>query len=253
MIGIFDSGVGGLTVASMIRTHAPQADIVYFGDLLNAPFGPKSSEELLEITLRAIQFLREQGANQIVAACNSVSVSVIHPHQNLFSTDGLPIVEMVGPAARALSKRNPKKVLVIATEATVRSGMYEQEFQRHGLMPAMTAIPELATAIEQGRSLDEIKRIILPVIDRIESEQFDTLVFGCTHYPIVRDVFETSCILRGIHVNFFDPADAVAQEVLLTFDVHGHGTQTFFTSKSSEVFQKYVQDFFGPAQTTRIV
>ena len=93
MIGIFDSGVGGLNVASAIRKHAPRADFVYFGDLANAPFGPKSSDELFGITLRAMQFLREQGADEIVAACNSVSVSVIRPLMDAFGIQGTQVIE----------------------------------------------------------------------------------------------------------------------------------------------------------------
>lgn len=253
MIGIFDSGVGGLTVASVIRKRSPRADIVYFGDLANAPFGPKSSDELFGITLRAMQFLREQGADEIVAACNSVSVSVIRPLMDAFGIDGTRVIEMVGPAARALAYQHPKKILVIATEATVKSGMYEQTFQRHALAPTMMAVPDLASAIEQGRSLVEIERIVAPVIDRVVLEKFDTLVFGCTHYPFVRDVFEAAFFSKGVQVNLFDPADAVAMDVASTFSVQGHGAQTFFVSKHSEVFDTHVRAFFGSSQSTQIV
>lgn len=253
MIGIFDSGVGGLTVASAIRKRSPRADFVYFGDLANAPFGPKSSDELFGITLRAMQFLRAQGADEIVAACNSVSVSVIRPLMDAFGINGTRVIEMVGPAARALAYQHPKKILVIATEATVRSGMYEQTFQRYALHPAMMAVPDLASAIEQGRSLDEIEQIIMPVIDRVIREKFDTLVFGCTHYPFVRDVFETAFLAKGTQVNLFDPADAVAMDTASTLDVNGHGAQTFFVSKHSEVFDAHVRTFFGSSQSTQLV
>jgi glutamate racemase len=253
MIGIFDSGVGGLTVASAIRKRCPDADFVYFGDLANAPFGPKSSDELFGITLRAMQFLREQGADEIVAACNSVSVSVIRPLMDAFGIDATNVIEMVGPAARALAYQHPKKILVIATEATVKSGMYEQTFQRHALAPIMMALPDLASAIEQGKSRVEMEQLIAPAIDRVVLESFDTLVFGCTHYPFVRDLFETAFHSRGVQVHLFDPADAVAMDVASTFDVRGHGAQIFFVSKQSDVFEKRVQAFFGSAQLTKIV
>lgn len=253
MIGIFDSGVGGLTVASAIRKRAPRADFVYFGDLANAPFGPKSSDELFGITLRAMQFLRAQGADEIVAACNSVSVSVIRPLMEAFGIQGTNVIEMVGPAARALAYQHSKKILVIATEATVKSGMYESTFHRHALRPTMMAVPDLASAIENGRSLIDIQQIVTPVIDRVVAEEFDTLVFGCTHYPFVHDVFEEAFVLKGVRVNLFNPADAVAMDVASTCNIQGHGAQTFFVSKTSEVFDAHVRTFFGSSQSTQMV
>jgi glutamate racemase len=253
MIGIFDSGIGGLTVAYALRAQNPNADFVYFGDLRNAPFGPKSSEELFGITLRAMKFLREQGADEIVAACNSVSVSVIRPLMDAFGIQATNVIEMVGPAARALKLRAPKNILVIATEATVRSGIYEQTFSENGLHAAMMAIPELASAIEQGRPESEIEHIILPVVDRVSKEGIDTLVFGCTHYPFVRNVFERLFAERGVEVELFDPAEAVANEVVTLFQMHGQGKQLFLISKDSLVFQETVKRLFGEGAAIVVV
>jgi len=253
MIGIFDSGIGGLTVAHALKTQNPNVDFVYFGDLRNAPFGPKSSEELFGITLRAMRFLREQGADEIVAACNSVSVSVIRPLMDAFGIQGTSVIEMVGPAARALKIRAPKNILVIATEATVRSGIYEQTFSENGLHTAMMAIPTLASAIEQGRQESEIEQIILPVVDRVSKEGVDTLVFGCTHYPFARNVFERLFAEREVNVELFDPAEAVANEVVALFQTQGQGRQWFITSKDSHVFQETVKRLFGKDTVIHVV
>ncbi|NQV90281.1 aspartate/glutamate racemase family protein, partial [Candidatus Uhrbacteria bacterium] len=133
MIGLFDSGVGGLSVLKELRAKAPEADILYFGDIANAPYGPKTTEELVVLTIRAMSILRERGVNQFVAACNSVSVSVIQPIVSMFGEAPGHIIEMVGPSARTVKKTAHEKILVIATEATVRSGLYERTFQQEGM------------------------------------------------------------------------------------------------------------------------
>jgi len=245
MIAIFDSGIGGLTVAAALQKQAPQADFVYVGDLAHAPFGPKSQDELFGITLKAIQFLRSQGADEIVAACNSVSVSVIRPMMEAFGMTDTHMIEMVGPTVRTLAHLQPKKILVLATEATVRSGMYEQAFQSFGLEAQSFAIPTLASAIEEERRVQEIQTIIEPAIKKAIEIQADTLVFGCTHYPFVKDVFENRFTSLGVPMHLFDPSHAVAQEVLSKFFVNGRGEHKFYTSKSSSVFSETVKRLFG--------
>lgn len=253
MIGIFDSGVGGLTVASAIRKCAPRADFVYFGDLANAPFGSKSTDELFGITIRAMRFLRAQGAMEIVAACNSVSVSVIRPMVEAFGMQGSHLIEMVEPAARALARQHPKKILVIATEATVRSGIYTDAFMMYGLNTDMMAISKLATAIEEGESVGIIEQIILPAVDQAIEIGADTLVFGCTHYPFVQNVFKKLFSERGYSIRLFDPSLAVAKETILKFDVEGSGLQRFFVSKPASVFNDTVRSLFGDLATVEDV
>ena len=253
MIGIFDSGVGGLTVASAIHQLAPRADILYFGDLANAPFGSKSSDELFCITMHAMQFLRSKGATEIVAACNSVSVSVIRPMTKAFGIQGTHVIEMVEPAARSLAKLNPKKILVIATEATVRSGIYLETFSVYGLKAEMMAIPKLATAIEEGESTDVIEQMIFPVVQQVIASKADTLVFGCTHYPFARPIFEKLFAEQNHPIRFFDPSIAVAEETIRMFDTKGSGLRKFFVSKSSSVFENAVQTFFGKSGVVEVL
>ena len=248
MIGIFDSGAGGLTVASAIRAQSPNADFVYFGDLAHAPFGSKSKGELLAIAESAIQFLRAQGATEFVAACNSISVM----QSDLQKFSRTRLIEMVEPAARSLHLQKKKKILVIATEATVRSGMYEQIFFQQGLAVEMMACPELATAIEEGRDVDILNRIIEPVIDTTIQQHVEVLVFGCTHYPLIRHIFADAFSTRHFPIEFVDPSESVALEVASRFDVHGTGLQTFFVSKSSSVFDATVKSLFGSSSETNV-
>jgi len=246
MLGIFDSGVGGLTVAAAIRRQAPDADLLYFGDVANAPYGPKSSEELFAITMRAMCFLRSHGVTDFVAACNSVSVSVIQPLIDIFGVQPIRLIEMVGPSARALRHQSSGKTVVIATQATVSSRMYERIFSRQGLSVEMMAVPALAFAIEQGRPQKEIQNIIGPVINKMIRTKAKTLVFGCTHFPLVRFLFEEELTRRGSKMVLFDPSDAVASEVVQAFDMRGNGLNTFFISNESDVFRAKVAILFGP-------
>ncbi|MDG1949259.1 MAG: aspartate/glutamate racemase family protein, partial [bacterium] len=152
MIGIFDSGSGGLTVASAIRKRAPMLDIIYFGDIANAPYGSRSDEELQQLTLKGIQLLREHGAQEIVSACNSISAKVIRPMAQLMGSNHSSIVEMVGPTAVAAAVLGEKKWVGIATPATVESQMYQEAFKMLGMNIEMIACPNLAGTIEFNES-----------------------------------------------------------------------------------------------------
>lgn len=247
MIGIFDSGIGGLTVASALRKQAPEADLLYFGDLANMPYGSKSKEELFQLTMRAMFFLRSHGAVDYVAACNSVSVAVIQPLKDLFGVRGFRVIEMVEPAAKALKEKASGMVLVAATEATVRSGIYEHAFRKQGLTVEMIACPELAFAIECGKSKDDISRIIQPVIEKAIEIKAKTLVFGCTQYPFIKSVFAKAFQSHQFSIDLFDPSDSVAREAISMCEIIGKGLNTFFVSKHSEVFDTTVFRLFGNA------
>jgi glutamate racemase len=245
MIGIFDSGIGGLGVASKIRKKAPRADLVYFGDLANMPYGPRKTEELFELTLNAMRFLKSQGATQFVAACNSLSVAVIAPLADLFETPKTRVIEMVVPTVSAVCKRTHEKILIAATLATVRSGMYERAFAQQGLSVDVIALSKLAEAIECLAGENELEAIIAPAVQKAIDLHAKLLVFGCTQFPFARSVFSRAFEKRGYEIELFDPSEAVADEAIKTFDVEGEGLNTFFVSKPSQVFNRKVVDLFG--------
>lgn len=249
MIGIFDSGIGGLTVASVIRKCAPKADIIYFGDLANMPFGAKSETELLEITKNAMTFLCDHGATEIVAACNSVSLSV----SNLRSEFALPLIEMSEPTVRALSDRKSGSVMVVATDATVRSNMYQDAFLQKGIKIHAYAISELASAIERNAPESELKDIIQPAVHEAIKNNIKTLVLGCTQFPFTRSVFQAGFDEQSYQIELFNPADAVAQTVVETFFLEGNGTSLFYTTKRTPMFERTVKQLFGEQQETRMV
>lgn len=238
MIGIFDSGSGGLTVLSKLRTLAPQADIVYFGDLLNAPYGNKSREELGALTVLGIQKLMDEGATDIVSACNSVSVSIVLPMFEILNLPRANIVEMVGPTVSNFKGRKGR-VLIAATKATIESRVYQDGFKMVGLEADGVAIPELVALIEVGATgevlTDTVVRALAPYIEGEHTH----LVLGCTHYPLAHEAFVQALKLLGMKAQIIDPATAVATAVATRFNTAGSGSTRFFVSKESEAFRRY--------------
>ncbi len=234
MIGIFDSGSGGLTVLKEIRQRLPGADVVYFGDIKNAPYGVKSPEELIALTAAAIELLKSRGATHIVSACNSVSAALA------VSNAPTDMIEMIEPTVAAF-KQSPAKILLMATPATINAEIYQNAFKAIGIGIETLAIPELAGAIEFGQSEADIEKIISDALAKVDCSSFDTLVLGCTHYPFARAAFQK--VLP--ETTIVDPAIAVAEKVASSFAEEGGGSTAFLISKDSEPFRNRVQSLFG--------
>ena len=234
MIGIFDSGSGGLTVLKAIRDVMPSADILYFGDIRNAPYGEKSREELSRLTVNSIRVLQARGATSIVSACNSVSASLAI---SLFDSLGLAqqnLIEMVGPTV-SYFKDFKKPILLAATPATVSSELYQSAFRMLGITIDAVAIPKLAGAIEFGVSATDQERLIAAAFAPYDLEKYGALILACTHYPLAGASFRK---VLG-EVPFFDPAEAVAERVkrqLWPREV-GDGTLRLLVSRDTPQFR----------------
>jgi len=239
MIGIFDSGSGGLTVLKAVRDTLPSADVLYFGDIKNAPYGDRSREELAELTVQAIRLLHERGAHNLVSACNSVSASLALSLFDAFDLSQDQLIEMVGPTV-ACFKGSPDRVLVCATSATVRSDIYQSAFRMIGKDITAVAIPELAGAIERGEVVESVESLIYNAFHGVPLSDYDTLVLACTHYPLVTDIFK-KVVPRSL--GLFDPALAVAERVewLCWPREAGGGSTHFILSQDSSVFRKFAQ------------
>lgn len=244
MIGIFDSGVGGLTVMRALREELPSSDIIYFGDTKNAPYGERSREELSVLTVRAIELLRARGADRIVSACNSLSASLAVSLYDAFDMTPDRLVEMVGPTVSYFRGVNATLSLV-ATPATVQSGMYQNAFRMIGKEVECVALPGLAGAIESGRSDAEVEDLIR---EELQNHTIgDVLILACTHYPWVTEVFKR---VVGEQVTIFDPAEAVAaraQKLFWPQEVK-NGNTHFIISQDSETFRTLVARTFPNAQ-----
>lgn len=237
MIGVIDSGSGGLSVLLELRREFPSADFLYFGDIKNAPYGEKSHAELSRLTVEALKFLKDNGVSNVVSACNSVSASMaISLFDTLLSSQH--IVEMVGPTVQAFAE-DVRPIVLCATQATIDSGMYQNAFHMIG-KANVTAIPipDLAGQIEFGADRATIKENIASALAPHHGS-LEVLILGCTHYPLVIDLFKE---VVGEQVSIIDPAQYVANRAASLFkdELTGTGTVKFVISQDSQPFRDYV-------------
>jgi len=209
---------------------------VYFGDILNAPYGSKTRTELSGLTIRALQLLKAEGATKIISACNSVSASLAVSLYDAFSIAPSSLIEMVGPTV-SYFKGSQARICVCATPATIESGIYQDAFRMMDIEVSVVAMPSLAGSIEFGGDIDvQIQSAFA------RSSHFDVLILACTHYPLVIKHFESA--LPGVMI--FDPAVAVAERARAQFwpQEVGDGTTRFIISTDSARFRGLVAELF---------
>ena len=187
MIGIFDSGVGGMTVARAIEHFLPDLPYTYFGDLAHLPYGSKSREMLIEYSCRNTDFLLEQGAKIIMIACNSASSTASHILRERYN---LPIIDVISPAvSKAASMSKNGRIGLSGTRATVNSGVYGkclEEIRPESRLYSQ-ACPLLVPLVEEGwLERRETKMIVRRYLHPLRNRQIDTLILGCTHYPLLK-------------------------------------------------------------------
>ncbi|KKS84472.1 MAG: Glutamate racemase [Parcubacteria group bacterium GW2011_GWA2_43_11] len=252
MIGVFDSGSGGLTVLKALRRHAPRADVVYFGDLKNAPYGNRGRDELDVFTAAGMRTLLRYGATEIVSACNSVAVSTKRTCEDC-DIPYASSIEMVGPTVDCFMDTNAK-VLVLATVATIDSAIYQSKLEAKGIVADGIALPNLVKCIEEGRPRDVMTEMIRTTLRAQVSHGYSHIILGCTHFPLVQDVFEEVLASMGIDAVLVDPAQAVAQAVARQFTIEGDGTTRILVSAESPIFESFVRTLFPEeAYTVEVV
>lgn len=185
-IGVFDSGVGGLTVARAIRDMLPNESMVYVGDTAHTPYGPRPIAEVRRFALEILDDLVEQGVKMLVIACNTASAAMLRDAHERYD---VPVVEVIGPTVRsAISITRNRRVGLIGTEGTIQSRVYDDLFSmRPDIELSSQACPRFVELVEAGRTsgpevLDVAKEYLAPLVQR----DIDTLVLGCTHYPFLR-------------------------------------------------------------------
>ncbi|MDD2229302.1 MAG: glutamate racemase [Candidatus Cloacimonetes bacterium] len=256
-IGLFDSGVGGLTVYKAIRAAFPEEDLIYFGDTARVPYGPKSPNTIIEYSIQNSRFLLQQGIKTLIVACNTSSAVAIPALQQL--TD-IPIIGVIEPGAeQAARKTKSKRIGVIGTEGTIRSGAYTKAIQK--LIPDAlvfpVACPLFVALVEEGWQDHEIaKSIAKEYLQALKSNNIDTLVLGCTHYPLLRKVIQDAI---GQEVTLVDSADAITEYLarLLPPDSDGtKGKDCYFVSdnedKFSQIAQQILQNHIGNLARVRL-
>jgi glutamate racemase len=211
MIGIFDSGVGGLTVVKEIFKKLPDYEIVYFGDTARTPYGNKSKEAIIRYAKEDAEFLLKKGAKIIIIACNTASaVATDFLRKNI----NVPVFEVISPAAKqAVSITKRKKIGIIGTRATISSNVYNNLIKEDNpeIEVFSQACPLLVPLVEEGWLNDaETKRIVRRYLQPLKNKQIDTLILGCTHYPALKKIIRPRA---GRKVKIVDSAEEVVRDI----------------------------------------
>jgi glutamate racemase len=250
-IGVFDSGIGGLTVANAISTLLPNEQIIYFGDTAHLPYGDKSARAIKQYSYMIADFLLEKKCKAVVIACNTAS-SVAYTFLKELYKDEVIIIDAIQPVINGICQDDSiKKIAIIGTQVTIQSGVYEQRFkaQKPELSLFSLATPLLVPMIEAGNFKDEMSHSILKsYLDRPEFAEADAIVLGCTHYPLIKqDILE----VLGRPVKVFDNTDFVAREVeielrrLYLLADKKTMEDEFYVSDYTETFEKTTRIFYG--------
>jgi len=263
MIGVFDSGFGGLTILKELIKALPQYNYVYFGDSARAPYGNHSKEKITEFTREGVEFLFSKGANLVILACNTASANALRELQEeMIRKPGIKdknVLGVVVPIAEAVAVAGGKKIAVIGTRATVKSDVYEIEIKKR--VPQATVVqkacPLLVPLIEEGYAFKmETKRILKTYLREIKAGHPNVLVPACTHYPILQKDIER---IMGRHTVILDTGKIVAESLKEYLKRHegmvGDGGTSaraellnnveFFTTGDPQMFSEMGSVFLG--------
>jgi glutamate racemase len=253
-IGIFDSGVGGLTVARAIIDQLPNESIIYLGDTANSPYGPKSIPQVRELALTVMDRLVDEGVKLLVIACNSASAAVLRDARERYTLGRcIPVVEVIQPAVRrAVAATRNHKVGVIGTNATITSKAYEDAFAAAvDIEVTAAACPAFVDFVERGiTSGSELLAVAKEYLEPIRAAGVDTLVLGCTHYPLLTGALS---FVMGDQVTLVSSAEETAKDVYRTLvdhnllrDENERPTYRFQATGESSSFEKLARRFLGP-------
>jgi len=249
-IGIFDSGVGGLTVAHAIKQILPGESIIYFGDTAHLPYGDKSEEAIRSYSKRITEFLLEHNSKVVLIACNSASASAFEYIKKEFENRAV-IIDVIDPVVDYLAARKLQKVGVIGTKRTISSGTYEEKIKQVSSSTTVVSLatPLLVPMIEEGFIFDDISNAIIRAYLSDETlSGIQALVLGCTHYPIIRnqiskffnfdiEIVDSSKLVSVILRDLLDKNDLLNDT--------GHSEDRFFVSDYTSYFEKIARMFFG--------
>jgi glutamate racemase len=253
-IGIFDSGVGGLTVARSILDQLPNESTLYIGDTARGPYGPRPLAEVREFALESLDFLVEQGVKAIVIACNTASAAMLRDARERYS---IPVIEVIQPAARrAVAATRSGKIGVIGTRATIDSAAYLDAFAAAPQLDITSiSCPLFVEYVERGETSGEaITEIARNYLAPFIEAKIDTLVLGCTHYPLLTGVIS---YVMGDGVTLVSSAEETAKDLyrtlvernLLRIQQKELPTHRFLATGDAKAFESLARRFLGPEVT----
>ncbi len=250
-IGIFDSGVGGLTVARAVKDQLPNESILYIGDLEHSPYGPKKIADVRGYALAVLDDLVAQGVKMLVIACNTASSAMLRDARERYD---VPVVEVIQPAVRrAVSATRRGRVGVIGTEGTIGSRAYDDAFAAAPHLELFSAAcPRFVEFVEAGVTTgDELLAVAAEYLAPLRTADIDTLVLGCTHYPLLTGVVS---YVMGEDVTLVSSAEETAKDVYRTLVAHdlerdpaaGPPEHRFLATGDPESFHVLARRFLGP-------
>lgn len=249
-VGVFDSGIGGLTVAHEVIRQLPHESVLYFGDTARVPYGPKSPDTVRRYSREIADFLRDQGVKSIVIACNTATAHALTVLRDEFD---MPVIGVVEPGARAaVSVTTGGRIGVIGTVGTIKSGAYERAIRaiNPDVFITARACPLFVPLVEEGWTDHEATRLIAhEYLDPLVAAKIDTLVLGCTHYPLLKPLLRE---VLGPDVRLIDSAEETAAETArtlaaadLTASANAEPTYRFVASDDPLQFLQLGQRFLG--------
>lgn len=243
-VGVFDSGVGGLTVAREITRQLPNESIVYFGDTARVPYGSKSKDTIIRYARQIVRFLKTKDVKAIVVACNTASAFALDTIERELD---IPVIGVVKPGAKsAIENTKNKRIGIIGTEGTIKSKLYTEYIR--GIDPEIIVIgkacPLFCPLVEEGMLHDEVTdEIARRYLDELKEQSIDSLILGCTHYPLLRSTIGK---IMGSDVNLVNPAYETAislGELLMRNNIrasiNANPTYEFFVSDAADKFQSF--------------
>jgi glutamate racemase len=248
-VAVFDSGVGGLTVFKEVRRALPGERLVYFGDTARLPYGSKSKEAVTRFSLEIASFLLQRDIKMLIVACNSASALALPALEDALD---IPVLGVIGPSVRAAAAATRTGTIgVIGTEATIQSRAYERALDALGcgLRTRVKACPLFVPLVEEGWWDHPVtRRVAQEYLGPLKRTGMDTLILGCTHYPLLKPVLGK---VAGKGVLLIDSAAEMAREARVWLRTHalerrsGAGSQEFFVSDAPERFQRLARRFLG--------
>lgn len=249
-IGVFDSGVGGLTVAHELMRQLPKEELIYVGDTLRCPYGSRPKHEVKQFTNELVQFLLEKNVKMIVIACNTATAFTL---AELKERLAIPIIGVIQPGARAAIKNTKNEQIgIIGTEGTVRSHAYPEALKQinEGLEVTSLACPLFVPMVEKGITDGEQAKLVVEETLRPlrNTKQIDTLVLGCTHYPLLEKVIQD---VMGDGVKIISSGEETARETSTMLEIENLlytgdrvPKHSFYTTGDLAVFQKISNSIF---------
>jgi len=242
-IGVIDSGVGGLTVAKEIMRQLPNEQILYVGDTARCPYGPRSGEEVKKFTWQMTNFLVNKGIKMLVIACNTATAVALEEIQNELS---IPVIGVIYPGARtAIKVTKNHQIGVIGTVGTIKSNAYENALKSINKKSKVTSLacPKFVPLVESGEVDGPIvKKVVAETLAPIKNKSLDTLILGCTHYPLLEKIIKKT---MGPTVSVISSGEETAREVSTILFYNGwlapnrdEPKHQFYTTGSKPIFQR---------------